>query len=117
MVEAEPTLMGDFHMSFAKAIVIGRLGADPVVRDGKENKFTTARIAVNRGSGNDQVTTWFDISVDGDRRSEVLGDARKGDMIYVDGALSTREHEGKTYLRINVDTFRVMTPTEEESAA
>lgn len=101
---------------FAKLILVGRLGAQPEVIKGNEGNFASGRLAVNRGSGEDQVTTWFDVTVDGDRRVEVFSDAPTGSTVYVDGYMATRVNEGRTYVRVSADTFRVLSSTGQSAA-
>lgn len=101
---------------FVKLMLLGRLGAVPQVIQGNEGNFASGRLAVNRGAGEDQVTTWFDVTVDGDRRIEVFTEAQTGSMVYVDGYVGTRVHEGKTYVRVSADTFRVIAPPGQSAA-
>ncbi len=42
---------------------------------------------------------------------------RKGDPVFVQGELTVREKDGKTYLGVRVDNFRNMTPAEAETAS
>ncbi len=59
-------------------------------------------VAVEERNGQDKRTLWFDCSLWG-KRSEALAQyLTKGSRVTVAGDLSTREHEGKTYLTIRV---------------
>jgi len=57
---------------------------------------------VDSGYGEKKQTLWLDCSLWG-KRGEKVGDyIRKGTQLGVTGELGTREHEGKTYLKLRV---------------
>lgn len=69
-------------------------GGDPVL---------SFSVAVDDGYGQNKRTMWFDCSVWG-KRGETLKDMLpKGKEVTVCGDLSTREHDGKTYLTVRVN--------------
>lgn len=60
-------------------------------------------VAVDDGYGQNKRTMWFECAVWG-KRGETLKDLLpKGKEVTVSGDLSTREHDGKTYLTVRVN--------------
>lgn len=88
-----------------KSITIaGGVGKDAVVRTTQgSQKVTGWSVGVKDGWGQNEKTLWFDCSWWGQRGEKVADYIKKGVKITVTGELSTREHEGKTYLTINVN--------------
>lgn len=83
--------------------IIGRVGKDAATKTVGNNRLATAwSVAVNVGWGDNKETLWFDCTMWGERGEKVGGHIAKGDQIGVTGSLSTREHDGKTYLKIDV---------------
>lgn len=79
-------------MSYAQITIVGRLGRDPETRvtpTGKE--IVTASVAV----GKNDKTIWYKINA-WERTGVWLKDARKGDMVFVQGNLELRTYEKKT---------------------
>lgn len=82
---------------------IGRVGKDAVLRHTQSGKAVLGwSIAVDRGFGDNKQTIWIDCALWGDRGSKIADYVRKGDRIGVCGELGTREHDGKTYLTLDV---------------
>ena len=82
---------------------IGRNGRDAVVRYTQGGKAITGwALAVDTGFGDNKQTVWIDCNLWGDRGPKLADYIRKGDRIGVTGELGTREHEGKTYITLNV---------------
>ena len=82
---------------------IGRIGKDAVTRHTPSGKAVTGwSVAVDSGFGDSKQTIWVDCSLWGDRGGKVCDYIRKGDRIGVSGELGTREHDGKTYITLNV---------------
>jgi single-strand DNA-binding protein len=82
---------------------IGRVGKDAVLRHTQAGKAVLGwSIAVDRGFGDNKQTIWIDCALWGDRGSKIADYVRKGDRIGVCGELGTREHDGKTYLTLDV---------------
>lgn len=83
--------------------VIGRVGKDAATKTVGQGRLATSwSVAVNVGWGDNKETLWFDCTMWGERGEKVGAHIAKGDQIGVTGSLSTREHEGKTYLKIDV---------------
>ena len=88
-----------------KAITIaGRIGKDAVVRTTQGgDKVTGWTVAVDEGWGDNKRTLWFECSWWGQRGERVSEYLTQGINVTVSGEFSTREHEGRTYLRLRVN--------------
>ena len=84
--------------------ITGNIGKDAVVRATQAgDKVTSWSVAVEERNGQDKRSIWFDCNLWGNRGEKLAQYLTKGSKVSVSGKLSTREHEGKTYLTINVD--------------
>jgi single-strand DNA-binding protein len=73
------------------------------VRHTQAGKAVTGwALAVDTGFGDNKQTTWIDCSAWGDRFTKIAEYIRKGDRVGVVGEIGTREHDGKTYVTLNV---------------
>jgi single-strand DNA-binding protein len=100
----------------AHVIIPGNLGRDAEYKQTQSGqelcRFT---VASDSGFGDSKQTTWFDVTKWG-KGSRGLADLlRKGSKVTVIGELSTREHEGKTYLQCRADNITVHSATGEKS--
>lgn len=88
-----------------KSITIaGNIGKDAVTRTTPNGeKVTGWSVAVEERNGQDRRSIWFDCTLWGKRGESLAQYLTKGGKVAVSGELSTREHEGKTYLTIRVD--------------
>lgn len=78
-----------------KAILMGRLVADPELRTTPNGVSVTAfRIAVNR-TYNREMTDWIDIVAWRQQAEFVCKYFQKGSMIVVEGSIQTRNYEDK----------------------
>lgn len=93
-----------------KAIVIsGGIGKDAVLRRTQDGEAILGfSVAVDDGYGDKKRTIWFDCSVWGKRGEKLAEMLTKGTKVSVSGELSTREHEGKTYLTVRADGITIM---------
>lgn len=85
-----------------KAITIaGNLGKDAVLRRTQSgDPILGFSVAVEERTGQDKRTIWFDVSLFGKRGETLAQYLTKGSRVAVCGDLSTREHEGRTYLTV-----------------
>lgn len=85
-----------------KALTIaGGIGKDAVTRTTNNgDKVTGFSVAVDERAGQEKRTLWFDVSIWGKRGEALAQYLTKGSKVAVSGELSTREHEGKTYLTL-----------------
>lgn len=83
--------------------IAGNIGKDAVTRQTQKGDAVTGwSVAVDDGFGQDKRTLWFDCSMWGGRGEKVAQYLTKGTKVAVSGDLSTREHEGRTYLTVRV---------------
>jgi single-strand DNA-binding protein len=83
--------------------IAGNIGKDAVTRTTQNGDSVTGwTVAVDDGWGDNKRTLWFDCSLWGKRGEKLAGYLTKGTKVAVSGELSTREHEGKTYLTLRV---------------
>ena len=82
---------------------IGCVGKDAVERFTQGGKPVTGwSLAVDNGFGDNKQTIWLDCSWWGERAGKVAQYITKGSQLGVTGELGTREHDGKTYITLNV---------------
>lgn len=79
-----------------------RLGKDAQVRDAADQPVVGFSAAFDSGFGSRAQTLWVDCSAWGKRFVKVAQYLKKGALVLVQGEIGTREHEGKTYLTLNV---------------
>jgi single-strand DNA-binding protein len=92
-----------------KSIVIaGGIGRDAETKQAGNSKVTRFSVAVDDGWGDKRRTIWFDCDLWGDRGEKLAGMLTKGTKVAVSGDLSTREHNGKTYLTVRADNVTLM---------
>ena len=89
--------------------ISGNIGKDATTRTTQGgDKVTSWPVAVEERSGQDKRTIWFDCSLWGKRGESLAPYLTKGGKVSVSGELSTREHEGKTYLTVRADQVTLM---------
>jgi single-strand DNA-binding protein len=84
--------------------IVGNVGKDAVYKEGQSGKgFVSFSVGASVGWGDKKETLWFDVTKwnSSPKLAEMV---LKGTKITVIGELSTREHNGKTYLQINAQT-------------
>lgn len=88
-------------MSLNKAMIIGNLGRDPEMRYTPSGQAVTQfTVAVNRNfKGQDgewqEETEWFRVVAWGPTGERAAENLRKGNKVYVEGRLQTRQWEGQ----------------------
>lgn len=89
--------------------VAGGITKDAVTRSTQSgDKVTGFSVAVSEGFGDSKRTLYFDCSYWGKRGEAVAQYLTKGGKVAVSGELSTREHEGRTYLTINANQVTLL---------
>ena len=78
-----------------KVNVIGRLGADAEVREGKNGKFVTFRVATDEYKNNTNETIWLSVSDFTPRTLKLAEYLKKGKLIDVSGVESCRLYNDK----------------------
>ena len=93
-----------------KSITIaGNIGKDAVTRTTQGgDKVTSWTVAVEDRQGQEKRTIWFDCAIWGKRGETLAQYLTKGGKVSVSGELSTREHDGKTYLSIRADQVTLL---------
>lgn len=81
--------------------IVGNVGKDAVYKEGQSGKgFVSFSVGASVGWGEKKETLWFDVTK-WNASPKLAEMVLKGTKITVIGELSTREHNGKTYLQIN----------------
>lgn len=83
--------------------IAGRVGRDAEAKQVGGSDMCSFSVAADTGFGNKKQTVWIDVTSWGKGSQSLAGYIRKGDHITVTGELSTREHNGKTYLQLRAD--------------
>jgi single-strand DNA-binding protein len=93
-----------------KSITIaGNIGKDAVTRRTQNGDAVTGwSVGVEDRQGQEKRTIWFDCSLWGKRGESLSPYLTKGGKVSVSGELSTREHDGKTYLTIRADQVTLL---------
>lgn len=86
-------------MSVNKAIILGRVGQDPKIMDGRNGKFATFSIATTDraytkqdGTQVAERTEWHNIIANGGIVQVIESYVRKGTMLYIEGQIRTRKY-------------------------
>ena len=102
-----------FKMNYNKVIVGGRLVADPEVKQGKK-PFVVFTVAAN---GIDTEVNFIPC-VTFDQTGELIAKHfKKGQEILVEGRLTSRRVEDKTYYSVAVERFEFVNKKEDTKAA
>lgn len=84
--------------------IAGNLGKDAELKSTQSgDQFCRFSVAVTTGWGDRKATTWWDVTRWGKGAEKLAPMLTKGTKVAVSGEISTREHEGKTYLQIRAD--------------
>lgn len=96
---------------------VGRIGRDAVTRFTQAGKAVTGwALAVDKGFGENKQTVWLDCSWWGERGQKVADFIKKGDRLAVVGEIGTREHEGKTYVTLDIRDVTLLGEKKEGTA-
>jgi single-strand DNA-binding protein len=89
--------------------ISGNIGRDAETRTTQGGDIVTSwTVAVEERRGQDKRTIWFECSLWGKRGESLAQYLTKGGKVSVSGELSTREHDGKTYLTVRADQVTLM---------
>lgn len=84
----------------------GNLGKDCRKGNAGSTAVLNFSIGVKSGFGDKEQTLWLDCAIFGKQAESKLGDYLvKGQQVAVSGELGTREHEGKVYLTLRVNSI------------
>jgi len=94
----------------------GTLGRDAEYRESQNGKGRCQfSVAVNVGYGENKTTIWIDVTRWGEGSKGLANLLRKGSKVAINGEMSLREHNGKTYVQCRADNVTVLgTPGSEQ---
>jgi single-strand DNA-binding protein len=91
-----------------------RVGKDAVLRSTPAGKQVMGfSAAFDNGWGDRKQTVWLDCSAWGDRWEKVSDYIVKGSQIVVEGNIGTREHNGTTYITLDVSDIKLISRNEQ----
>lgn len=88
--------------------IAGNLTKNAEIRHTDKNDATSFSVAVNHGYGDKKTTMYFDCTMWGTRGTKVAPYLAEGSKVCVTGDLTTREHNGKTYLGVTVSELTIL---------
>lgn len=89
--------------------IAGNIGKDAMTRRTQAGDAVTSwPVAVEERAGQEKRTIWFDVSLWGKRGESLSQYLTKGSRVAVSGDLSTREHDGRTYLTVRADQVTLL---------
>ena len=89
--------------------IAGNIGKSAETRRTPNGDAVTSwSLAVEERKGSEKRTIWFDCSLWGKRGESLAPYLTKGGKVAVSGELSTREHEGKTYLTVRAEQVTLL---------
>lgn len=93
-----------------KSITIaGNIGKDAETRRTQNGDAVTSwTVAVEDRQGQTKTTIWFDCSLWGKRGESLAPYLTKGGKVAVSGEMSTREHNGKTYITVRAEQVTLL---------
>lgn len=98
--------------------IAGNIGKSAELRKtGNGDQVAGFSVAVDDGFGDKKRTLWFDVSIWGKRAETLAPMLTKGGKVCVTGDLSTREHEGKTYLTLRASEVTLMSARQDRDDA
>ena len=99
------------------ATISGNLGKDAEYKTTQTGtEFCSFNVAAEVGYGDKKQTIWVSVTKWGKGSEGLARILRKGSKVTVSGELSTREHEGKTYLQCRADHLAIQgTPNSGQS--
>lgn len=90
-----------------KGILIGRVGKDAEERATQTGtQLCSFSLACDYQAGREKKTQWVNCTLWGNRAAKLAQYLTKGKQVFVDGQLSLREHNGKSYLECNIDDLQ-----------
>jgi single-strand DNA-binding protein len=90
------------------ATIAGNIGADAVTRVAGQTTVTGFNVAVEQRGKDGKKTQWIGCSMWGKRGETLAQYLTKGGKVCASGELTTREHDGKTYVELNVSELTLM---------
>ncbi len=114
--------------SFNKIIIVGHLGRDPELRYTPQGtavcnfSVATSERRKDKTGEYQDVTTWFNVSLWGNRAEQVSPYLSKGKLVFIEGRLTTREYQDKegntrTSLDVNATDLQFVGPRSDDSTS
>ena len=75
--------------------IIGRLGADSELVNGKNGQFLSFRLATDDRKHVEKTTSWFRVNLNGERAPKLLEYLKKGKLISVTGTETVSTYQAK----------------------
>jgi single-strand DNA-binding protein len=109
-------------MNFNKVILMGRLTADPELKDGKSTKYVDFAIAVNRSYKETKEVHYFNLRCYGPKAETINTHFSKGRAILVEGRLDQsrwQDSDGKnrSMIRVVVEEFEFVDSPKKDGIA
>ena len=83
-------------MNVNKAILVGRVGGDPIVRETSSgDAVVNISLATNSGYGDKEKTDWHNVTFFGKLADTVTEYVTKGQELYIEGRISYNKFTGK----------------------
>ena len=96
----------------------GNIGGDVKVNNAGGTAVANFSVAVKAGYGDKAQTIWIACALWGKQaESKLIDYLVKGQGVAVSGELSTRDHDGKTYLQVRVGTIDLVGSGKSEGAS
>jgi single-strand DNA-binding protein len=89
------------------ATVSGRITKDAAIRQAGNSNVCSFGMASNKKVKGNDVTTFVDVSIFGARGEKLVEFLTKGSFVVASGELSTREHNGKTYVQLDCQSINL----------
>lgn len=98
-----------------KVILVGRLGMDPVRKETRSGSFVCRFSVATRIPGERELTEWHRIVVWGPMSETCEKYLRKGDLVYLEGAIRTyrftnEEQEAKVLFEVHASEISFLSP-------
>lgn len=97
------------------AVAAGNLGKDAQTRQAGQTTVTGFSVAVEQRGKDGKKTLWVNCSMWGKRGETLAQYLTKGSRVAVSGDLTTREHDGRTYLELNVSDVTLLGGSQDRS--
>lgn len=89
-------------------VIAGNVGKNAETKQVGQGSVTEWSVAVEQRTKDGKSTTWVDCALWGKRGEALARHITKGGKVCVSGELTTREHNGKTYLKLNANDVTLM---------
>ena len=104
-----------------KVILVGNAGKDPEHKKVKDQDLTKLSLATSESYKNKngewvENTEWHNITCWGALALIVAKNVKKGNQLYIEGKIQTKEHESKYYTSVIADKIKVLTKSDKSKS-